>query len=486
MPVEQPVAIGLDLGTSGLKAIALDAAGQVVARASHHYPTHRPEPAAAQQDPQDWLHGFDVVLSRIAGQVPASRWIGLGLSAMLPTLVATNEAGIPLSPAITWQDGRAEAAADRLVAEFGDEPLHMSTGQRVDARYLVPMFARLLPLDGPHPPSASYLLGAKDWLVWQLTGRPLSDPSTASGSAAWELDTSAAQGHWRSDILQSIGSPHVPDVVSSATAIPLREEFAERWGCRPGTPLVIGGADSVIGAYGMGVTEPGSVALLAGTSTVLLSPVLTRSPDAQRRTIITPTVTGGWAREADLVATGSAFSWLARLTGYQHVGELLAEADQASYDDAPAVLPYLGPGEQGVLWQPDLTGLFSGVTLRTTAADLALGLLTGLVIESWRCVLVLDTDAPTGPILASGSGTDPAYLRRLADATGKVVKAFTGEPDHSAIGAAALTRRSVLGEAPQIGPPDIVIDPDPAERDRWDYLWQRHEDLRNTYQGGAR
>ena len=112
------VVIGLDLGTSGLKAVATSVAGEIVARASATYPTMRPELQASEQDPESWSVAVRSVVRELSEQVPTDRWLGIGLSAMIPTLVTTDESGTPVGAAITWEDGRAEPQATALNADF--------------------------------------------------------------------------------------------------------------------------------------------------------------------------------------------------------------------------------------------------------------------------------------------------------------------------------------------------------------------------------
>jgi xylulokinase len=156
----EAVYAGLDLGTSGCKGVLLTADGRVVARAAARYPTHRPEPGAAEQQSGDWLKAFTSVTLGLANAVAAERWQAVGLSAMLPTLVLTDGVGAvatpggidapssrrqlePLGPAITWEDGRAEAEGSAFREGRGGDALYRRTGQWVDGRYLVPMALRL-------------------------------------------------------------------------------------------------------------------------------------------------------------------------------------------------------------------------------------------------------------------------------------------------------------------------------------------------------
>ncbi|MGN7778738.1 xylulokinase [Mycolicibacterium sp. 22603] len=468
--------IGVDLGTSSLKAVAVGADGRCVARARVAYPTEQPEPHAAEQDPSSWISACHTALDELAQQTDSAKWTALGLSAMLPTLVSLDIGGRPIGAAITWRDGRAEADGENIASAVGPGQLYRRTGQQFDGRYLLAMHARRRRLGLA---ADATVAGAKDYLFQVLTGHLLTDPSTASGFGAYDLHRKT----WDNAILATAGARVVPAVVDSREHRPLRSELAARWGCPPGIPVLVGAADSVLGAYGLGVRSPGTVAYIAGTSNVILGCAATPDVDEHGRYLVTPLADGGYGREMDLLATGSAMEWLAGLLGVRGgpsaVADLAAGADLAG---APLVLPYLSPGEQGALWDPGLVGGIEGVTLRTTAADLARGLTAGIVLESRRCLEVLAEAAGVGevpgPIVMSGSGAlSPVFRRDLADATGRAVHTDTDESDHSAVGAALLAGRTVLhwpDTAPEYASRD-VIEPDPGRAGLWDERFARHD-----------
>jgi xylulokinase len=485
--VSAAVYAGLDLGTSGCKGVLVSADGRVVARAAARYPTHRPEPGAAEQDPGDWLKALTSVTLGLAQAVAAERWQAIGLSAMLPTLVLTDGVGAvatpggtdaplePLCPAITWEDGRAEADGSAFREGIGGDELYRRTGQWVDGRYLVPMALRLAARAPELVGAARYLLGAKDYLFGVLTGEVLTDPSTATGAGCYDL----AAGTWIADAIPP-GLPRLPEIAPSATARPLRPSAARALGLVAGTPVVLGAADSVLGAVGLGLTTPGQVAYIAGTSTVILALADTLSLDPAHRYLVTPMASpGSWGLEMDLLATGSAHAWLAGLLADGDQVELARLADQADPETAPLFLPYLLPGEQGVRWNPDLAGALSGLHLGHRAGDLARGLRNGIVAESRHCLAVLESAAGRGEILMAGGGAlAPSLASDLADATGRVTR--PPDPsltDSSAIGAAMVAAAGAAGQSLAVHPdaerPGLV--PDRGRSAWWERQAERHE-----------
>jgi xylulokinase len=495
---------GLDLGTSGCKGTLLGADGQVLARAQAGYRTSRPAPGAAEQDPADWLAAIVTVAAELSRAVHPRTWHGIGLSAMLPTLVLADEAGVPIGPAITWEDARAEEYGDVLREAFGPDALYRRTGQWVDGRYLIPMATRLRDTDPGRFAGAARLLGAKDWIFGVLTGEYLTDPSTATGTGCYDLHT----GEWIDGLADGLAV--LPGIAPSHTCRPLRPALADITladitlagitlagiGLVPGTPVCLGGADSVLGAVGLGLSRPGQVAYIAGTSNVILAHSAEPTADPAHRHLITPMpVLGGWGLEMDLLCTGSAHRWLARLVADGDQARLAALAAEVDPEDAPVFLPYLLPGEQGARWDPDLAGTLAGLHLGHGPGHLARALQAGIVAESRRCLALLGDAAGSGEIFLAGGGADrgPGSLAAdLASATGRAVHLPAPDrTDSSAIGAAMAAAAAVDGLAlPVPAAPDAadtadtahaaepaatVIQPDPAAADRWRRIAERHE-----------
>ncbi len=229
------VFVGLDLGTSGLKAVALDVHGTPVARAGSGYPTSTPQPGAYEQDPGHWCAAAATAVAELSAQLGERLVVrALGLSGMLPTLVAVDAELHPVAPAITWQDARAESYGQRLRDAVGGDEIYRLTGQWLDGRYLLPMYLALTARGRSEP--ARYLLGAKDWLLAWLTGHIATDPSTASGVGAYRLD----DGRWHAPLLDAATEfagrplPELPQVVPSEAAFAARDEAARSLGLTPG------------------------------------------------------------------------------------------------------------------------------------------------------------------------------------------------------------------------------------------------------------
>lgn len=470
------VHLGIDLGTSSLKVVAVGPDGEICAAARGDYATARPEPLAAEQNSQDWWAALAAALAEVAASAPVQHWSGIGLSAMLPTLVALDAAGAPTGPAITWEDGRAEPEAELLRAAIGDDRLYQLTGQRVDGRYLAPMHRRLDRQGRGGVMAAS----AKDVLYAQLTGELLTDPSTAAGTGVFDLDHCA----WDPESMVAAEVPGLPPVAPSDTVAPLSPQWRAALGIADEVPVVLGAADSVLGAFGIGARTHGDVAVIAGTSAVVLGISDRAVRDPQRRYLLTPLAGSGWGLEMDVLAVGSAFGGIARLLGLPGPAELLDAAGTVALDDKPMFLPYLTPGEQGALWDPELTGTLHGLSLSMGAAHVGRALLTGVVVELRRAIAIAETaTGRRGPVLlGGGAAASPLLWQDLADATGRDVLVDPASRDHSAIGAAVFAAQT-LGRPINHQPQLHRVSPRPAQTARWARTADRHDALRAALGG---
>jgi sugar (pentulose or hexulose) kinase len=486
--------IGLDLGTSGLKGVALSTTGAILARGGAVYPTHRSAAGAAEQDTGDWRCAVEHVLAQIGEVIPAGRWRAIGLSGMIPTLVTLDRDGQPNGPAITWQDSRADDLGEAFREGCGPAELYRLTGQWVDGRYLLPMFGRIARVDPGRAAATATIASAKDYLFGWLTGELATDPSTATGYGCYEL----ASQTWNAECLAAAnltgrasgasgasGGPSLPAVRPCTTSRPLRARAAARLDCRP-IPVVLGAADSVLGALGLGVREPGQVAYIAGTSSVILGITDRLVLDPSHRFLVTPLAEPGrWGVEMDLLATGSAITWLAGLLGGNLTAAGLVElAGRTDPAHAPVLLPYLSPGEQGALWNPLLSGAVVGLDLSHGREHLARALVNGIVLESRRCLAVLDETGGFGRAVevAGGSAADPSFRADLADATRRTVSMpRDDDTDHSARGAALIAALATDGFWPGGAFPaaGVAAEPDDARAKLWDDLWTAHESARH-------
>jgi sugar (pentulose or hexulose) kinase len=431
--------LGIDLGTSAVKAAVIDSSGNVLASGESAYPTYSELPGQAEQEPNRWLQGAAMAVGNLDGQLGSAwraRSVSIGLAGQLPTLVCLDESA-PLGRAIAWSDNRADVwAAGRLDQERRHQ-FYRATGMPIDGRYLAPMFQFHW---RNRQASVMRILSAKDFLCFTLTGRAVTDPSTAAGYGVYGI----AEGRWDPLLCAFWGlDPKLlPDIgAANALAGPLSAAGARLLGLPEGLPVSIGAADSVAGALAMGSMEEGSLSIAMGSSTVIIAAVQCLLLDPAARYLLTPHALDGWyGREMDLLATGTGFSWLCHLLSWS------AEQFETQVLRSPpgacdvCFSPYLASGEQGVLWNPALRGVIHGLTLQHDPADIARAYLEGVFFEVRRCIEVLE-EAKTAPIhrvvLAGKAAGNAGIMGILANVLGRPVQSFV-HPSPSAIGAAML------------------------------------------------
>ncbi|MGH2595380.1 MAG: xylulokinase [Actinomycetota bacterium] len=476
--MSDPVFVGIDLGTSGLKGVVLSSGGDVLASARAGYATARPAPGRAEQDPADWLQALREVVGSLAAGVASGRWGGIGLSGMIPTLVLADADLDPIGPAITWEDERAGEEGEAYRAKVGGDEIYRRTGQWVDGRYLLPMWRWIERHDPSRAVAARHVFGAKDLLFARMTGVVATDPSTATGFGCFSLDGA----RWDPDLAGDLPS-RLPDVHASTWSAPLSPSAPEELGIAPGIPVVLGAADSVAGALAVGAVQPGDAASLWGTSTVILGVSDALVFDDGHRFLVTPLALGdAWGLEMDLVSTGSAFAWTATLLGLDDEEAALALAATAPFGaNGLRFLPFLGPGEQGALWDPTLRGTLHGLTLTHGREDVARALVEGIAIEHRRCLDVLD-DAGVAPrhVIAAGAPiASPFFASLIADASGRTVVRSSVGTSASALGAALIAAAAGGVDVPS-GATGEQVTPDPGARAAWDAASDAHDRLLST------
>lgn len=442
VPVElnasEPLVLGLDLGTSAVKAVAVGAgSGAAAATGTAAYPTHSQLPEQAEQDPADWLRAAREAVSDLGRVLESacadwrSRIAAIGVAGQLPTLVCLGARGV-LGRAITWKDARADGATAAMLDSAQRQAIYRATGMPLDGRYLGPMFRHhwLHRRD-----QVTAILSAKDYLVFELTGERVTDPSTAAGYGVFDLQAMEFSKSlcelWQMpfDRLPQVSPAH-------SIAGALTTEVARTLGLPAGIPVGVGAADSVSSAFAMAGLQEGAACITMGSSTIIIDAVRAASWDPAIRYLLTPHVEPGWyGREMDLLATGTGYRWLSELLGLAP-GQLDERAARSPPGARGVFFTYLAGGEQGALWNPALRGSISGLTLQHGANDLARAFLEGVSFEIRRCLEVLANTTPIHSIVAAGHLTEqPAGLQMLADVLGRPVQAYVGESP-AALGAA--------------------------------------------------
>lgn len=425
---------------------ALDAGGRLLAIERAAYPMRAdPGTGAMEQDPATWLDALDRAVRALGARTPLGRVRAVGLTGQMPTMVALAR-GVPIGPAVTWMDGRADAFVDETLTPARRAAIYRATGMPVDGRYIGPMYAFHVAAQGRR---ADLVLSAKDYVYLHLTGEAWTDPSTAAGFAALRLDGS----DWDRRLLArwQLVTAQLPRLApADAAPAALRDSLADAWGVARGAAVHVGAADSVAAVLGAGGLADGCVTLVPGSSTVVMASVDAPRPDRRRRFLVTPhALPGRFGLEMDLLASGASIGWLAALCGTGE-DELVGAAAAVPVGALGLrFAPYLAGGEQGALWDPALSGAVLGLRLGHRSAHLMRALLEGLAMEVRRCLDALtEADVPVRELLVAGGepGAPPVLEGILADVAGLALTRVAIE-SAAAVGAALLTGATAVDPA---------------------------------------
>jgi xylulokinase len=440
--------LGIDIGTSGVKAVLMDERDRVAAEANAPIATQHSKPLWSEQAPQDWWQAVSTALDALAAQSPQAMATvqSIGLSGQMLAVTLLDATDAPIRPALLWNDGRAGAECEALHLRFPD--FAGIVGCRAMPGFSAPKIAWL----ARHEPKAlertRRILLTKDFVRLCLTGEAASD--RADASATLLMDT--VLGDWHDDILAacSITRAQLPRLADSGDVTgTVRDDLAVRWHLPKGTPVAGGGGDNMCAAVGVGAVEAGAAYISLGTSGVYFVandrflPARGGGMHTHRHA-----VPGLFAQHAVVLSAGGALAWIAGILGAHDIGKLLAdtEAQNLSALETPVFSPYLA-GERTPHDDPQLTAAFSGLTHRTGPAHLVQAVLEGVALALGDCHTALtDSGALIGRIVLTGGGARSALWGRLvAVAIGRPLAVAADGQMSPAIGAARLARVALGG-----------------------------------------
>jgi xylulokinase len=302
------VLVGLDVGTGGARAVAVDGSGEIVAEASSEYPLYTPRPGWTEQDPEDWWTGAKEVLARVASEA-GEEVAGIGLTGQMHGSVFLDASDAVLRPALLWNDQRTQAQCDRITRSVGGERLISIAGNPALTGFQAPKIVWLRDEEPEEYRQVSRVLLPKDYVRLRLTGEHATDASDAAGTLL--LDMRARD--WSGEILDALEIPHewMPRVYEGPENTgALRETVAEELGLPPGVPVAAGGGDNAAAAVGTGIVEPGLVNSSVGTSGVLFAHTDEFKPDPSGRLhAFCHAVPGAYHLMGVTLSAGGSLSW---------------------------------------------------------------------------------------------------------------------------------------------------------------------------------
>jgi gluconokinase len=463
------VTIGLDLGTTGCKAVAVNQDGQVLERNAVEYPLIRLEEGQAEQDA---LVVYEAACAALRGltaklETPPN---ALALSGAMHSLLPVDNAGNPLAHALTWADTRPGSVLEKLRASVDPLEVYARTGCPLQTPFHT---TKLTWLREAHPDvfqSAARFIAIKDFVAYRLTGRWATDVSLASTTGLFNLQTQT----WDAELLALAGvdESHVLEVIDSLeTHGEISANAARETGLPKGVRVVAGGSDGALANLGAGVIEPGSSVITVGTSGALRRAVSEPLLDSKARTWCYRLskhhlFAGGAINNAGLLLEWLRESFYREFDRDAGFEALLSEATSIPPGaDGLTVLPYL-TGERSPHWQSDLEFTLHGARLRHTRAHIARAALESIAFCIADIRAITGTD---GPIKLTGGITrSRIWMQTLADVLETPLEPVDAA-DASAIGAATIARANLLGQSLEACtiPPSVgeTIVPDPRTFD---------------------
>lgn len=444
----QQVLLGVDVGTSGIKVAAFDSRGRMLVRTVETYPSSTPAPGWLEVDAEAvWnaaVAGIRACVGTLATTCPGAEIAGVGVCGLLATM-GIGEGGEVLTPAVLWSDCRAAAQMQSLLAAIPRETLVARAGRppAPERSACVAMWWRDARPDVFR--RIRWIVSLKDFLVYRLTGRVVTDWMNAAYTLLFDVRTRA----WRTDFMDAADLPaerFPPSLSPAEPAGPLHAEGAARTGLPEGIPVAVGGPDGSLAAVGAGSLDENVLVDTAGTSDTVLASTAHPTVGGDSGLVVNPHVLAGrWLIGGPTTSTGAVWSWWAERFGRRAAEEKVGHAE---LDAAAASVP---PGADGLIflptfigdrtpgWTPTARGALIGLDLGHGPAHVARAIVEGTALMVRRCLhRMRETGAaPARVHLVGGAANSPLWTQVRADMLGlPVVRLRT--PEASAWGAALM------------------------------------------------
>ncbi len=449
--LKEPLWIGIDIGTSGVRAVAYQPDGRSVSAATREYPLNSPQAGWAEQDPETILAGALSVLRELSCALNQSgfRPDGMAISSAFHTLLAYDKDWRPIIQLMTWADTRSQQAVKDLKRTFADVlAVYRRTGCPVNPVYPMTKIAWMR-RERPQIFARTARFGSiKDHVFRALTGEWVVDRSIASGSGLYNL----FKGEWDEELVAYLGvrPESLPPIVSTTYSAPLGAAMAASTGLPAGIPVVIGAGDGVLVNVGIGAVRPGQMSCTIGTSGAVR--MLSDAPltDEKGRTWCYNLTDSVWVQGGAINNGGIALRWMrdrlndsdsevTRQPGMDAYALMTRKAGAVpAGSDGLIMLPFF-TGERAPNWNADARGVLFGLTLRHTVSHMIRATLEGVCYRMKSIMLALrDVAGPAQEIRVSGSFTrSELWVQILADVFDREVNAPNVD-EGAAFGAAVL------------------------------------------------
>ncbi len=462
--------LGIDLGTSSVKALLLSEEGFVTKEASEPYAVNAVQLGWAESNPQDWWQATCKAVKTICKNNPPQ---AISFSGQMHGTVLSNAQGQAIRPAILWADTRSSIQLKQF------ERLALPQRLALANPVVVGMMGSSLLWLKEHEPDAykqaRWAVQPKDWLRFQCTHEMLTEPSDASATLLYNL----IEDDWAFDSAEALGLRKdllAPLKASSEIAGFLRKQAAEELGLAEGLAVITGGADAACSAFGSDLREAGQAQINIGTAMQIFAIRDTPEADKDLKTHLYRTVETNYYAMAAMQNAGIAFEWVRKILGLSWP-EMYQEAFSISSTEGLLFLPYL-TGERTPHMNPDAKGTWHGLSLKHERKHLIRASFEGIAFALRAGLNALeDTGIQASSLRLAGGGTnEPAWQQLLADSLTKDLYQVN-VPSASAKGAAVLAAKGLGKEIPQTQSPCLVAQAQPNEE-----LERRYADFSALYQ----
>lgn len=450
--------LGIDLGTSAVKCILVDAQGQVMASHSVEYPLQQPHPGWAEQQPEVWWRSTANGVRQLINHanIRGDQVVGIGLSGQMHGSVFLDAQLNVVRPALLWCDQRTEEECQEIEHVIGASQLAKWTGNKALTGFTAPKILWVRKHEPEHYARIRHLMLPKDYVRLKLTGEFAMDVADASGT----LLLNVAERKWSDEVLEKLDIPREwlpPLLESNDIAGRLRMDAAEQMGLHANIPVVAGGGDQACGAVGVGVVQRGIASVALGTSGVVFVHDDHYQGDEQARLhSFCHGVPGKWHRMGVMLSAGGAFQWWKQQFA-QYEQQIAEQKGQETYELLTAMANTAPAGSEGLLFLPYLTGertphpdpkargAFVGLNLRHTKAHLTRAVLEGITYGLRDSLELMKlSDVCVKELRVNGGGAKSKMWRQLiADIFGYPV-VVVNSTDGPAYGAAVMAASAVL------------------------------------------
>lgn len=444
--------LGIDVGTSGCKILALDETGKILGSVVEEYPCYAPQEGWSEQEPEDWWNGVVRGLKRIAASLEGKTIGAVGFSGQMHGMVALDENLKVIRRAILWNDQRTEKqCAEITEAAGGLESLLNITNNRMLTGYTGGKILWMKENEPENYARTKYIINPKDYIRYRLSGVIATDVSDASGTGLYNVK----ERKWAVDFIRKIGldPEFFPNAVESTEAVgSITKEAAAETGIPEGTIVAGGGGDAVISTTGLGLIKPGRVGVTLGTSGVVAMGLASFMPNPNGMLqVFCGNAPGTYNAMGVTLAAAGSYQWFRNALGDYETSRAKTEGVSAFRlldDEAAAVvpcseglvfLPYL-TGERAPLNDPSAKGAFLGITSRHGKGHFARAVMEGVAFslkQVYDLIMSVNPDASSDEIVLAGGGANsPIWRQIFADTFNLPVRTVYGSAEGGSFGAA--------------------------------------------------